>query len=199
MFIASLLSSSNSFWHITEHGCFLPDNVKKLAEDTCKKLENILGTQNFVQVYNLIRKNLKLKRNKRRQEEKLMAVINPMRNAKRKLRITAKNRANKKRKITTIKMGRWMRWLKGGVRRNVHISVPLVWHCECSCIEVFVKSLILPWTKILLEIISFAKKLRCEMPSYECSIYAGFSGINEAMSMSPGCLKKNGGFVEFSS
>ncbi|KAG5090298.1 hypothetical protein JHK82_049076 [Glycine max] len=33
------------------------------------------------------------------------------------------------------------------------------------------------------------------MPSYECSIYAGFSGINEAMSMSPGCLKKNGGFI----
>ncbi|KAL2955225.1 hypothetical protein AAZX31_18G015600 [Glycine max] len=90
-------------------GKVVTDNVKKLAEDTCKKLENILGTQNFVQVYNLIRKNLKLKRNKRRQEEKLMAVINPMRNAKRKLRITAKNRANKKRKITTIKMGRWMR------------------------------------------------------------------------------------------
>ncbi|RDY00034.1 Small subunit processome component 20-like protein, partial [Mucuna pruriens] len=89
-------------------GKVVTDNVKKLAEDTCGKLENILGTQNFVQVYNLIRKNLKLKRNKRKQEEKLMAVINPMRNAKRKLKIAAKHRANKKRKIMTIKMGRWM-------------------------------------------------------------------------------------------
>ncbi|KAL2332603.1 hypothetical protein Fmac_013816 [Flemingia macrophylla] len=90
-------------------GKVVTDNVKKLAEDTCQKLENILGTQNFVQVYNLIRNNLKAKRNKRRQEEKLMAVINPMRNAKRKLRIASKHRANKKRKIMTIKMGRWMR------------------------------------------------------------------------------------------
>ncbi|XP_020226475.1 small subunit processome component 20 homolog isoform X2 [Cajanus cajan] len=89
-------------------GKVVTDNVKKLAEDTCRKLENILGTQNFVQVYNLIRKNLKAKRNRRRQEEKLMAVINPMRNAKRKMRIASKHRANKKRKIMTIKMGRWV-------------------------------------------------------------------------------------------
>ncbi|WVZ05123.1 hypothetical protein V8G54_018469 [Vigna mungo] len=79
------------------------ESDKKLAEDTCRKLENILGTQNFVQVYNHIRKNLMLKRNKRRQEEKQMAVINPMRNAKRRLRISAKNRANKKRKIMKLK------------------------------------------------------------------------------------------------
>ncbi|KAK8473806.1 hypothetical protein PHAVU_001G253000 [Phaseolus vulgaris] len=90
-------------------GKVVSENVKKMAEDTCRKVENILGTPNFVQVYNLIRTNLKLKRNKRRQDEKLMAVINPMRNAKRKLRISAKNRANKKRKIMTMKMGRWMR------------------------------------------------------------------------------------------
>ncbi|KAJ1406610.1 hypothetical protein SESBI_24968 [Sesbania bispinosa] len=90
-------------------GKVIADNIKKLAEDTCGKIENILGTQNFVEVYNVIRKNLKLKRNKRKQEEKLMAVINPVRNVKRKLRITAKNRANKKRKIMTIKIGRWMR------------------------------------------------------------------------------------------
>ncbi|CAJ1855344.1 unnamed protein product [Sphenostylis stenocarpa] len=89
-------------------GKVVSDNIKRLAEDTCRKLENILETHNFVQVYNLIRKDLKLKRNKRRHEEKLMAVINPMRNAKRKLRISAKNHANKKRKITTIKMRRWM-------------------------------------------------------------------------------------------
>ncbi|XP_058787152.1 uncharacterized protein LOC131661580 [Vicia villosa] len=90
-------------------GKVVADNLKKLAEDTCGKIENIMGTQNFVQVYNLIRKNLSLKRNKRKQEEKLMAVINPMRNAKRKLKISAKHRANKKRKVMTLKMRRWNR------------------------------------------------------------------------------------------
>ncbi|KAK7331457.1 hypothetical protein VNO77_25682 [Canavalia gladiata] len=89
-------------------GKVVTDEVKKLAEETCGEVENILGTQNFVQVYNLIRKNLKLKRSKRKQEEKLMAVINPVRNAKRKLKIAAKHRANKKRKIMTMKMGRWI-------------------------------------------------------------------------------------------
>ncbi|KAI5382449.1 uncharacterized protein LOC127102572 [Lathyrus oleraceus] len=87
-------------------GKVVADNLKKLAEDTCGKIENIIGTQNFVQVYNLIRKNLSLKRNKRKQEEKVMAVINPMRNAKRKLKISAKHRANKKRKVMTLKMRR---------------------------------------------------------------------------------------------
>jgi len=59
-----------------------------------------------------------LKRNKRRQEEKQMAVINPMRNAKRKLKISAKNRANKKRKIMTMKEGKLMamRNAKGNFR-----------------------------------------------------------------------------------
>ncbi|XP_004492742.1 uncharacterized protein [Cicer arietinum] len=87
----------------------IADNLKKSADETCRKIENILGTQNFVEVYNLIRKNMSLKRNKRKHDEKLMAVINPMRNAKRKMRISAKNSANKKRKITTLKMGRWTR------------------------------------------------------------------------------------------
>ncbi|XP_054807809.1 U3 small nucleolar RNA-associated protein 20 isoform X1 [Prosopis cineraria] len=89
-------------------GKVIPDNVKQLAEESLEKVQNILGTQNFVQVYNLIGKKLKAKRDKKKQEEKIMAVINPMRNAKRKMRISAKNRANKKRKILTLKMARWM-------------------------------------------------------------------------------------------
>jgi U3 small nucleolar RNA-associated protein 20 len=81
--------------------------MKQLAQEVCETIKNILG-QNFVQVYSEIRKNLKAKRDKRKQEEKLMAVVNPMHNAKRKLRIAAKHRANKKRKMTATKMGRWM-------------------------------------------------------------------------------------------
>ncbi|XP_028759690.1 small subunit processome component 20 homolog isoform X2 [Neltuma alba] len=89
-------------------GKVIPDNMKQLAEESLEKMQTILGTQNFVQVYNLIGKKLKAKRDKKKQEEKIMAVINPMRNAKRKMRISAKNRANKKRKIMTLKMARWM-------------------------------------------------------------------------------------------
>ncbi|OVA05421.1 Down-regulated-in-metastasis protein [Macleaya cordata] len=88
-------------------GKLITDDVKQLAEEVRDRIQGILGVENFVQVYNQIRKNLKAKRDKRRNEEKVMAVVNPMRNAKRKLRIAAKHRANKKRKIMTMKMGRW--------------------------------------------------------------------------------------------
>lgn len=84
------------------------DDVKQLAEEVRETIKNTIGIQNFVQVYSEIRKNLKAKRDKRKQEEKVMAVVNPMRNAKRKTRIAAKHRANKKRKIMTMKMGRWV-------------------------------------------------------------------------------------------
>ncbi|GAU23587.1 hypothetical protein TSUD_385750 [Trifolium subterraneum] len=88
-------------------GKVVSDNLIKLAEDTRGKIEHILGTEKFVEVYQRIRKNLSDKRNKRKQEEKRMAVIDPMQNAKRKLEISAKHRANKKRKIATFKMGQY--------------------------------------------------------------------------------------------
>lgn len=88
-------------------GKVIPDDTKQLAQEVCESMKNILG-QNFVQVYSEIRRDLKAKRDKRKQEEKLMAVVNPVRNAKRKLRIAAKHRANKKRKMMSMKMGRWM-------------------------------------------------------------------------------------------
>ncbi|OAP14261.1 hypothetical protein AXX17_AT1G27410 [Arabidopsis thaliana] len=52
---------------------------------------------------------MEAKREKRKREEKLMAVINPERNAKRKLKLAAKNKANKKRRILSNKMDRWSR------------------------------------------------------------------------------------------
>eukprot|EP00262_Sarcandra_glabra_P012786 TRINITY_DN3370_c0_g2_i1.p1 TRINITY_DN3370_c0_g2~~TRINITY_DN3370_c0_g2_i1.p1 ORF type:complete len:130 (-),score=21.29 TRINITY_DN3370_c0_g2_i1:295-684(-) len=88
-------------------GRVITDEVKQLAEEVRDSIRGILGVENFVQSYNLIRKNLKAKRDKRKHEEKLIAVIDPMRNAKRKLRIAAKHRSHKKRKIMTMKMGRW--------------------------------------------------------------------------------------------
>lgn len=76
---------------------FNTDDVKQLAVDICECLRKTLGTT-FEQVYGEIRKYLKVKRDKRKQEIKLMAVVNPMRNATRKLRIAAKHRANKRKK-----------------------------------------------------------------------------------------------------
>lgn len=87
----------------------LSDDVKQMARDISEKVRNVLGSQNYVQVYNQIRKDLKAKRDKRKKEEKLMAVVNPMRNAKRKLRMAAKHRAHKKRKIMSMKLSRWNR------------------------------------------------------------------------------------------
>lgn len=85
------------------------DDMKQFAQEVSDSIRNTIGSQNFVQIYNEIRKNLKQKRDKRKQEEKVMAVVNPVRNAKRKLRIAAKHRVNKKRKMMTMKMGRWLR------------------------------------------------------------------------------------------
>lgn len=89
-------------------GKVVSDDGKQFAQEVRDSIRDAIGVQNFVQVYSSVRKNLKTKRDKRRQGEKVMAVVNPMRNAKRKLRIAAKHKQNKKRKIMTMKMGRWM-------------------------------------------------------------------------------------------
>lgn len=89
-------------------GKVISDDVKQRAEEVRGSISNVIGVQSFVQIYSHIRKNLKSKRDKRKQEEKVIAVVNPMRNAKRKLRIAEKHKAHKKRKMMSMKMGRWM-------------------------------------------------------------------------------------------
>ncbi|KAI3823108.1 hypothetical protein L1987_04536 [Smallanthus sonchifolius] len=89
-------------------GKVLCDEAKHFAQVVQDKIKDVIGIQNFNQIYNLIRKNLKAKREKRKQGEKIMAVVNPLRDAKRKLRIAAKHKMNKKRKIMTMKFGRWI-------------------------------------------------------------------------------------------
>ncbi|GER48680.1 small subunit processome component 20-like protein [Striga asiatica] len=90
-------------------GMVVTDDLKQIAEEAIESIKGMIGVQNFIGVYSQIRKNLKAKRDKRKREEKVMAVVNPIRNAKRKLRMAAKHQAHKKRKIMTMKMGRWMR------------------------------------------------------------------------------------------
>ncbi|KAL8494904.1 hypothetical protein ACS0TY_019169 [Phlomoides rotata] len=89
-------------------GKVITDDLKQYAQEVSESIRDIIGVQNFVQIYSEIRKNLKAKRDKRKQEEKIMAVVNPARNAKRKLRNAAKHRDHKKRKIMTMRMGRWI-------------------------------------------------------------------------------------------
>ncbi|EFH69737.1 predicted protein [Arabidopsis lyrata subsp. lyrata] len=91
-------------------GKVITEELKQLAEEARDSIrDKSLGSQMFVQVYSEIKKSLEAKREKRKREEKLMAVINPERNAKRKLKLAAKNKANKKRRIMSNKMDRWAR------------------------------------------------------------------------------------------
>ncbi|KAK1435340.1 hypothetical protein QVD17_01101 [Tagetes erecta] len=89
-------------------GKVLSDEVKEFAKNVRSSIQGAIGAQNFIRIDNSIRKTLKAKRDKRKQGQKVMAVVNPERNAKRKLRIAAKHKRNKKRKIMTMKFGRWI-------------------------------------------------------------------------------------------
>ncbi|XP_023633717.1 U3 small nucleolar RNA-associated protein 20 isoform X2 [Capsella rubella] len=89
-------------------GKIITDELKQLAEDVRDSIrDKSLGNNLFVEVYSEIRNSLRTKREKRKREEKLMAVVNPERNAKRKLRLASKNKANKKRRMTSMKLSRW--------------------------------------------------------------------------------------------
>ncbi|CAA7036210.1 unnamed protein product [Microthlaspi erraticum] len=88
-------------------GKVISDELKQLAEEVRDSIrDERLGSQMFVQVYGEIKKSMETKREKRKREEKLMAVVNPERNAKRKLKLASKNKANKKRRIMGNKFGR---------------------------------------------------------------------------------------------
>ncbi|ERN01577.1 U3 small nucleolar RNA-associated protein 20 [Amborella trichopoda] len=88
-------------------GKVISDEVKQLAEEVLDSMRKTLGVESFVQAYNEVRKILKAKRDKRKQQEKLVAVTDPMRHAKHKRRLAAKHQAHKKRKLLTMKMRRW--------------------------------------------------------------------------------------------
>ncbi|OAO98584.1 hypothetical protein AXX17_AT4G35520 [Arabidopsis thaliana] len=89
-------------------GKIITDELKQLAEEVRDSIrDKSLGNKMFVEVYSEIRNSLRTKRDKRKREEKLMAVVNPERNAKRKLRLASKNKANKKRRMTSMKLSRW--------------------------------------------------------------------------------------------
>ncbi|WVZ69932.1 hypothetical protein U9M48_018646 [Paspalum notatum var. saurae] len=90
-------------------GKVVGDEVKQLAEGVRNKLRDQIGADKFVEVYKRVRMGLKHKRDGRKRAQKLIAAVDPERHAKRKRRIAAKHREHKRRKITAMKIGRWMR------------------------------------------------------------------------------------------
>lgn len=85
------------------------DEVKQLAQGVQNKLRDLIGSEKFVEVYKSVRMGLKQKRDGRKQAQKIVAAVDPERNAKRKQRMAAKHREHKRRKIMAMKIGRWMR------------------------------------------------------------------------------------------
>lgn len=72
-------------------------------------MRKVMGNEEFLKLYNIIRNFHKQKRDKRKQEERLLEVSNPERNCKRKLQKAVKQQAYKKRKIMGMKALRWGR------------------------------------------------------------------------------------------
>jgi len=62
-------------------------------------MKDIMGVESFVQAYNLVRQKVKATRDKRKKIEKITAIVNPMRHAQKKMKLTGKRQAQKKKKI----------------------------------------------------------------------------------------------------
>lgn len=88
-------------------GKVISDDAKHFAEETRNTIQSVMGTESFLQTYNLIRKNLNAKRDRKRENMKRLPVVNPILHAKRKLRLAEKHRAHKRRKMMKFKNGRF--------------------------------------------------------------------------------------------
>eukprot|EP01018_Ginkgo_biloba_P014752 Gb_15720 [translate_table: standard] len=85
-------------------------DVKVLADEVLSHMKDIMGVENFVQAYNSVRQKLKAKRDKRKQVEKIAALVNPVRHAQRKIKLSGKRQAQKKRlPLIQSSMGAWGR------------------------------------------------------------------------------------------
>jgi U3 small nucleolar RNA-associated protein 20 len=69
-------------------------------------MKDIMGVESFVQAYNLVRQKVKETRDKRKKIEKIGAIVNPMRHAIKKMKLTGKRQTPKKNKILKNKIQR---------------------------------------------------------------------------------------------
>lgn len=82
------------------------EELKAYGDEVLNELRGLLGVSEFVQVYNDVRQRVKDLREKRKRAQKLNVLVDPERNAKRKIKLNQKRRAQKKRKIVDSKRQR---------------------------------------------------------------------------------------------
>lgn len=63
------------------------------------QLRELIGVAKFVNMYNAVREKGKENRDRRKQAQKISVLVDPERNAKRKIKMSAKRQAQKKRKV----------------------------------------------------------------------------------------------------
>ncbi|OWM83689.1 hypothetical protein CDL15_Pgr004119 [Punica granatum] len=102
----------------------MPGRLYLLAQEISESLRSTFGIENNVRVHAQTRKEFNDERDNTKRDEKLMAVVDPARNTKRKLRIAAKNCANKRRKIMSMKMQRGGCASSKGMRRKKPGKIP---------------------------------------------------------------------------
>ncbi|KAG6556135.1 hypothetical protein Mapa_002076 [Marchantia paleacea] len=81
----------------------VPEDVKSLGSEVLNQLRGILGTGKFVNAYNSVREWVKQNRDKRKTAKKISVLVDPERNAKRKIKMSGKRQAQKKRKVIHAK------------------------------------------------------------------------------------------------
>ncbi|BBN08979.1 U3 small nucleolar RNA-associated protein 20 [Marchantia polymorpha subsp. ruderalis] len=81
----------------------VPEDVKSLGSEVLNQLREVVGTGKFVNVYNSVRESVKENRDKRKTAQKISVLVDPERNAKRKIKMSAKRQAQKKRKVIHAK------------------------------------------------------------------------------------------------
>ncbi|KAL3687831.1 hypothetical protein R1sor_014140 [Riccia sorocarpa] len=84
----------------------VPEDIKNLGIEVLNKLREVLGASTFVNAYNAVREKVKESRDKRKIAQKISVLVDPERNAKRKLHKSAKRHMQKKRKIVHEKRSR---------------------------------------------------------------------------------------------
>lgn len=80
------------------------EDLKALGAEVLGHLKEIVGVMKFLQVYNTVRQRVKDLQEKRKSAQKVSVLVDPERNAKRKIRLNTKRQKQKKRKIIESKM-----------------------------------------------------------------------------------------------
>ncbi|CAM6068321.1 unnamed protein product [Sphagnum tenellum] len=81
----------------------VPEDLKTMGDDVLNHLREVIGVGKFVHVYNSVRQEVKNLRENRKRAEKIKVLVDPERNAKRKMRMNVKRQAHKRRKISEYK------------------------------------------------------------------------------------------------